>query len=184
MRISSMTGLKQLYTDKLREELKQELKLDNIFRVPVIEKIVVNVGVGEAVTNKNALTAVSEQITKITGQKPIITKAKKAEAGFKIRKGFPVGVKVTLRNKRMYDFLEKLVKIVIPRVKDFRGIRLNSVDSNGNLNLGFTEQLIFPELDFDSIDKIRGLQVTVVVRSEKRDWAIELYKKLGFKFSE
>ncbi|GIW63995.1 MAG: 50S ribosomal protein L5 [Patescibacteria group bacterium] len=179
-----MTGLKQIYTDQIRPQLKNELKLDNIFRVPVLKKIVINVGVGEAVTNKNAITAVIEQLTKITGQKPIVTKAKKAEAGFKIRKGFPIGVKVTLRNQKMYDFLEKLVKIVIPRVKDFRGIKLSSVDSAGNLNLGFTEQLIFPELDFDSIDKIRGLQVTLVVDSEKRDWAIEFYKKLGFKFAE
>ncbi len=179
-----MSNLKDLYYTKIRPELKKSLGLENIYMVPIVEKVVVNVGVGEAVSNRKVLDEVVKQIQLITGQRPVITKARRAEAGFKIRKGFPIGVKATLRGKRMYDFLEKLIKIVIPRVRDFRGINKSNVDQGGNLNLGFAEQLVFPELDFDTIDRLRGLQVVLVVRPQDRDLAIKLYEALGFKFAE
>ncbi len=179
-----MSSLKELYYTKIRPELKKSLGLENIYMVPRVEKVVVNVGVGEAVSNRKVLDEVVKQIQLITGQRPVITKARRAEAGFKIRKGFPIGVKATLRGKRMYDFLEKLIKIVIPRVRDFRGINRSNVDQGGNLNLGFAEQLVFPELDFDTIDRLRGLQVVIVVRPQDRDLAIKLYEALGFKFAE
>jgi len=173
---------KDFYQKEAKEKLMKELLIKNPLAVPKIEKIVINVGVGEAVSNKNSLEKVQEQISLISGQKPIITKARKSVSAFKIRKGLPIGVKVTLRGKMMYYFLEKLVKIVIPRLRDFRGISESALDQNGNLNLGFTEQTIFPEIEFDKIDKIRGLQVTIVTKTKNRMFAKKLFEVLGIPF--
>ncbi len=175
-------SFKEYYEKTIREKLAKEFELKNPLAVPKLEKVVVNVGVGEATSNRKVLETVAKQIEKITGQKPVFTKARRAISGFKVRKGMPIGVKVTLRGKRMYDFFEKLVKIVIPRIKDFRGIDLSCLDSSGNLNLGFTEQLIFPELEFDDIDRIRGLQVTVVVKGGDREKNKRLFEEFGIPF--
>jgi len=176
--------LKDFYYKTVRQQLMKELGETNIFAVPKVVKVVVNVGAGEAVSNKGVLEKISEQIGLITGQKPVITKAKKAVSAFKIRKGFPIGVKVTLRGKKMYDFLEKLIKIVIPRIRDFRGISLSNLDQNGNLNLGFSEQTIFPEIDFDKIDKTRGLQVTIVTNAASKEKGKKLFEQLGVPFAK
>jgi large subunit ribosomal protein L5 len=175
-------SFKDFYQKEVKEKLMKELAIKNPLAVPKVEKIVINVGAGEAVQNKNALEKIQEQIGLISGQKPIITKAKKSVSAFKIRKGLPIGVKVTLRGKRMYHFLEKLVKIVIPRLRDFRGIVESALDQHGNLNLGFSEQTIFPEIDFDKIDKIRGLQVTIVTKTNDRMLAKKLFEVLGIPF--
>jgi len=173
---------KDFYQKEVRQKLMKELGIKNPLAVAKVEKIVINVGAGEAVQNKNVLEKIQEQIALISGQKPVITKARKSVSAFKIRKGLPIGVKVTLRGKRMYHFLEKLVKIVIPRIRDFRGIVESALDQNGNLNLGFSEQTIFPEIDFDKIDKIRGLQVTIVTNTKNREMAKKLFEFLGIPF--
>jgi large subunit ribosomal protein L5 len=175
---------KDFYSNTMREQLMKELGETNIFAVPKVVKIVVNVGAGESVTNKGVLEKIAEQITQITGQKPIITKARRAVSAFKIRKGFPIGVKVTLRGKKMDYFLEKLIKIVLPRIRDFRGISPKSLDQKGNLNLGFSEQTIFPEIEFDKIDKIRGLQVTIVTNANNKERGKKLFEKLGVPFAK
>ena len=165
-------------------KLTKELGVKNVMAVPKIIKIAINVGAGEAVTNKNVIEKIQEQISTIAGQKALITKARTSVSAFKIRKGLAIGVKVTLRGKRMYQFLEKLIKIVIPRLKDFRGIPNNNIDQNGNLNLGFPEQIIFPEIDFDKIDKIRGLQVTVVTNAKDKEKGKKLFEMLGIPFTK
>ncbi len=175
-------SFKELYNNVIRQKLMKEFGLPNPLAVPRLEKIVINVGVGEATSNRKVLEIVAGQIAKITGQKPIFTKAKRSVSGFKVRKGMPIGIKVTLRGKRMYDFFEKLVKIVIPRIRDFRGIPERSLDKEGNLNLGFTEQLIFPELEYDDIDRLRGLQVTVVIKGENREMKKRLLEEFGIPF--
>ena len=175
-------SFKELYNKTIRQKLMKEFSLSNPLAVPKLEKIVINVGVGEATANRKVLETVAGQIAKITGQRPVFTKAKRSVSGFKVRKGMPIGVKVTLRGKRMYDFFEKLVKIVIPRIRDFRGIDEKSLDKEGNLNLGFTEQLIFPELEYDDIDRLRGLQVTVVVKGGNREMKKRLFEEFGIPF--
>lgn len=175
---------KDYYNQEVKKKLGEDLQIKNPMAIPRIEKIVVNVGAGEAATNKNVLEKIQEQMSLITGQKAIITKAKKSVSAFRIRKGLPIGVKVTLRGKKMFFFLEKLIKIVIPRIRDFRGIAENSVDSAGNLNLGFTEQIIFPEIDFDKIDKIRGLQVTIVTNAQNKEEGRKLFEALGIPFKK
>ncbi len=177
-------SFQQYYNQEVAEKLKKELNLKNIMAVPKVIKIAVNVGAGEAVVNKNVIEKIQEQMTTITGQKSVITKARISVSAFKIRKGLPIGVKVTLRGKRMYHFLEKLIRIVIPRLKDFRGIPESNIDQNGNLNIGFPEQIIFPEIDFDKIDKIRGLQVTVVTNARSKEKGKKLFKMLGIPFKK
>lgn len=169
---------------EIAEKLKKELNLKNVMAVPKIIKISINVGAGEAVTNKNVIEKIQEQMSTIAGQKSIITKARTSVSAFKIRKGLAIGVKVTLRGKRMYQFLEKMIKIVIPRLKDFRGVSENNIDQNGNLNIGFPEQIIFPEIDFDKIDKIRGLQVTVVTNAKDKSKGKKLFEMLGIPFKK
>ncbi len=176
--------IKEFYFQQVRLNLQKKLRLTNPMAVPMVKKIVVNVGAGEAVTNKNVLNNIVEQIALITGQKPIITKARRAVSAFKIRKGFPIGVKVTLRGKKMYHFLEKIIKIILPRIRDFHGIDIKSIDKSGNLNLGFREQTIFPEIEFDKIDKIRGLQVTIVTNCRNQDEGLALFKELGVPFKK
>src|SRR3989338_7073210 len=176
--------LKKYFNTEVKKKLVQELKLKNPMEIPSIRKIVLNVGAGEAVASKGVLPKIQEQIMMIAAQKPVITKAKKSVSAFKIRKGLAIGVKVTLRGERMYSFLEKLIKVVIPRLRDFRGIDDKSIDQNGNLNLGFPEQTIFPEIDFDKIDKIRGLEVTVVTNARNKDKGKKLFELLGIPFKK
>ncbi len=177
-------SFKDFYNQEIKKKLKEELKLRNLMEVPKVIKIVINVGAGEAVSNKDVLEKVQEQLGLITAQKPIVTKARKSISAFKIRKGLPIGAKVTLRGEKMYGFLEKLTKIIIPRLRDFRGIRERSLDSSGNLNLGFSEQTIFPEIDFDKIDKMRGLEVTVVTNAKSKDEGKKLFEVLGIPFKK
>lgn len=175
---------KDLYYNQLRPKLKEELKLNNIFAVPKLIKITINVGAGEAATNKQVLDKISNDLTTISGQKPVITLARKSISAFKIRKGMPIGVKVTLRGDRMYDFLERLVKVVIPRFRDFRGIAQKSLDKAGNLNLGISEQTLFPEVDYDKIDRIRGLEVTIVTSTYDREKSKKFLESLGIPFNK
>ncbi len=153
--------LKQIYNEKLVPELKAKLGLENTMQVPRILKITVNMGVGEAVADKKVMDAATADMAKITGQKPAITKAKKSVATFKVRDGQAIGCKVTLRGERMYEFLDRLVNIAIPRIRDFRGISTRSFDGRGNYSLGIKEQIIFPEIQYDQIDQIRGMDVTI-----------------------
>ncbi|QQG44693.1 MAG: 50S ribosomal protein L5 [Candidatus Roizmanbacteria bacterium] len=170
------------YNKEDKQKLMRELGIKNPMAIPKIIKIVVNVGAGEALTNKNAIEKIQEQLELISGQKSVITKARKSVSAFKLRKGVPIGVKVTLREKKMMNFLEKLIKIVIPRIRDFRGISEKSVDPHGNLNIGFYEQTIFPEIEFDKIDRIRGLEVTVVTNAKDREKGKKLFQILGVPF--
>jgi large subunit ribosomal protein L5 len=179
-----MSNFKDHYNTEIKAKLMKDLNIKNTMAVPEVKKIVINAGVGEAVSSKTVLEKVAEQMALIAGQKPVITKARRSVSAFKIRKGLPIGVKVTLRGKNMYNFLEKLIRIVIPRLRDFRGIEENSVDSYGNLNLGFTEQIIFPEIEFDKIDKLRGLQVTVVTNSKTHAKGKSLFEALGVPFKK
>jgi len=169
---------------EIQKKLMTDLKISNVMAVPKVVKIVINVGAGEATVNKGALEKIKEQLELITGQSPIITKARVSVSAFKVRKGLPIGVKVTLRGKRMNMFLEKLIKIIIPRLRDFRGISEKNIDLHGNLNIGFTEQIIFPEIDFDKIDKIRGLQVTVVTNAKDHEKGKKLFELLGIPFKK
>ncbi|MFA6017358.1 MAG: 50S ribosomal protein L5 [Patescibacteria group bacterium] len=179
-----MATFKDFYNLEVAPKLTKELGVKNVMAVPKIIKIAINVGAGEAVTNKNVIEKIQEQISTIAGQKAMITKARTSVSAFKIRKGLAIGVKVTLRGKRMYHFLEKLIKIVVPRLKDFRGVTESNIDQNGNLNLGFPEQIIFPEIDFDKIDKIRGLQVTVVTNAKNKEKGKKLFEMLGIPFKK
>lgn len=179
-----MIGIKEIYNTKIKEQLKKELGIKNDFAIPRIMKIVINVGVGEAVSNKKAIEKVKEQIELIAGQYAVITKARKSIAAYKIRKGLEIGVKVTLRDKRMYYFLEKLIHIILPRRRDFRGISTTSVDQHGNLNIGFTEQTIFPEIEYDKIDKLRGLEVTVVTNVKDHERGKKLFELMGIPFQK
>jgi large subunit ribosomal protein L5 len=156
-----MARLQEIYRDKIVPELKANLKLDNTMQVPRILKITVNMGVGEAVADKKVMDAATADLAKITGQKPAVTKAKKSVATFKVRDGQAIGCKVTLRGARMYEFLDRLVNIAIPRIRDFRGISARSFDGRGNYSLGVKEQIIFPEIQYDQIDQIRGMDITI-----------------------
>lgn len=172
------------YNQEAKKILMKELKLSNPMQVPSLVKVVVNVGAGEAVSSKGVLEKIKEQLAVITGQRPIITKARKSVSAFKIRKGLPIGAKVTLRGKKMYQFLEKLIKIVIPRLRDFRGIAAKNIDLNGNLNIGFYEQTIFPEIEYDKVDKIRGLEVTIVTSAKNHEKGKKLFEVLGIPFKK
>lgn len=175
-------NLKQKYQQELTPKLKEELHLGNVMAVPRVEKVVVNVGVKEALSDKKVLEAVSDQLATITGQKPVTRLSKKSIAAFKLREGLPIGVSVTLRGNKMYDFLEKLVKIVFPRVRDFHGISENSFDGSGNYSVGFSEQIVFPEIEYAKIDKIRGLEVTIATSAKTNAEGLALLKALGMPF--
>ncbi len=177
-------NLKDKYFQDLQKKLQTELGLKNIMAVPRLSKIVISVALKEAISDKKVLDVVSEQLTAITGQKPTVRKAKKSIAAFKLREGEPVGIAVTLRNTRMYDFLEKVITIVFPRVRDFRGVTKTSFDGHGNFSFGFTEQIVFPEIDYGKIDKIRGLEVTIVTSASKDSQAEMLLKTLGMPFEK
>jgi large subunit ribosomal protein L5 len=173
---------KGIYTKEIVEALQKDLGIKNIHAVPRISKVVLNVGVGEASQNKKIIDKVVEEVALIAGQKPVIALARKSVSAFKIRKGQPIGVKVTLRGKNMYVFLEKLFKVVLPRIRDFRGLRGTSFDGSGNLNIGITDQTLFPEIDYDKIDKIRGVEVTIVTTAQNNENARKLFEKLGLIF--
>lgn len=177
-------SFQEFYTKEVRPKLAKELGIKNVMAVPRLVKIVVNVGAGEAVVSKGVIEKIAEQLGMITGQRPVVTKARKSISAFKIRKGMPLGVKVTLRGQMMYFFIEKLIRIVIPRIRDFKGINDSSVDGAGNLNLGFTEQTLFPEIEFDKIDKLRGLEVTVVTDARDREKGRKLFTELGVPFKQ
>jgi large subunit ribosomal protein L5 len=179
-----MSVLKDNYNSKIKETLKSEFGIKNDFSLPNIKKIVLNVGAGEAVSNKKAIENIQQQIETIAGQKSVVTVARKSISAFKIRKGLAIGVKVTLRGKKMYDFLEKLITIVIPRLRDFRGIPHSTVDQHGNLNLGFSEQTIFPEIEYDKIDKLRGVEVTIVTSTKNKEVCKRMYELLGVSFAK
>ena len=177
-----MNRLKEKYENSLRKELTEKFNYTTPMQVPKLEKIVVNMGVGEAVHNSKALEDAIEELTVITGQKPIATKAKKSIANFKLREGMPIGAKVTLRGERMYEFLDKLVSIALPRVRDFHGISGNSFDGRGNYTVGIKEQLIFPEINFDKISKIRGLDIVVVTTAKTDEEGRALLTLMGMPF--
>lgn len=177
-----MARLKELYSKELAPKLKADLGLDNVMSVPRITKITVNMGVGEAVGDKKVLDHAVSDMTAITGQKPIVTKARKSIAGFKIREEWPIGCKVTLRGERMYEFLERLIAIAIPRVRDFRGISPKQFDGRGNFSMGVAEQIIFPEIDYDKIDKIRGLDICITTTAANDDQGRALLKAFNFPF--
>jgi large subunit ribosomal protein L5 len=175
-----MTNLKEKYVNKIVPELIKELGYGNVMQVPEVEKITLNMGVGESVTDKKAIEKAQADLESITGQRPLATKSKKSVATYKIREGFPIGCKVTLRKSRMYDFLDRLVNIALPRIRDFRGLNKKSFDGNGNYSIGIKEQIIFPEIDYDSIDKIRGLDITITTTAKTDEEALALLKAFNF----
>ncbi len=177
-----MPRLKDRYREEIVPALMEEFGYRNVMEVPRLQKIVVNVGLGEALQDVKALDAAARDIATITGQKPIITRAKKSIAGFKLREGNPIGVKVTLRGNRMYDFLDRMCNVALPRRRDFRGISPDSFDGRGNYTLGFREQLVWPEVDYDSIDKIRGMEVTIVTTAKTDEEARRLLQLFGMPF--
>ena len=179
-----MADLQRVYKDEIRNTLKEELGLDNVMEVPRIAKITLNMGVGEAVADRKQLDAAVADLELIAGQKPAMTKSRKSIAGFKIRDDMPIGCKVTLRKHRMYEFLDRLINIAIPRTRDFRGISPKSFDGRGNFGMGVQEQIIFPEIDYDKIDKIRGLDIAITTTAKTDDQARALLKAFNFPLRE
>ena len=179
-----MADLKKKYLEEIRPALKQELGLDNVMAVPKITKIVLNMGVGEATADRKQLDAAVQDMAMIAGQKVVETAARKSIAGFKIREDFPIGCKVTLRRERMYEFLDRLINIAIPRQRDFRGISPRSFDGRGNFAMGVTEQIVFPEIDYDKIDKIRGLDISIVTTAANDDQGRALLRAFNFPLRE
>lgn len=176
--------LKDKFTNEISKSLIEKFDYTSPMQVPKIDKIVINMGVGDAVSNAKNLEKAVEELTLISGQKPVVTHAKKSIAGFRLREGMPIGAKVTLRGERMYDFLDKLVSVSLPRVRDFRGISTRSFDGRGNYTLGIREQLIFPEVDFDDVDKVRGMDIVIVTTANTDEEARELLSQLGMPFQK
>lgn len=177
-----MAKLKEQYKNEIAQRLMAELGLENAMQIPKITKITVNMGVGEAVGDKKVLDAAVADLEKITGQKAVVTKARKSIAGFKIREGWPIGAKVTLRREKMYEFLERLISIAIPRIRDFRGISPKQFDGRGNFSMGVSEQIIFPEIDYDKIDRLRGLDVCISTTARNDDEGRALLRAFNFPF--
>ncbi len=182
MSTTTTPRLKAVYNDIVRDQLKADLGLDNIMQVPRLEKIVVNMGVGDAVSQAKLLDGAIADLTTISGQKPMTTRAKKSIAGFKLREGNPIGCKVTLRGDRMWEFFDRLVNLAIPRIRDFRGLPTKSFDGRGNYTFGVTEQLIFPEIDYDQVDTTRGMDITIVTTATTNDEGRALLDAFGFPF--
>ncbi len=182
MSTTTVPRLKAKYNDEIRDQLRADLELGNVMEVPRLEKIVVNVGVGAAVDNKGLLEKVVADLTLIAGQKPVITKAKKSIAGFKLREGNAIGVKVTLRGDQMWEFFDRLVTLAIPRIRDFRGLPPKSFDGRGNYTFGVTEQLIFPEIDYDKVDASRGMDITIVTTARNDAEGKAILDAFGFPF--
>ncbi len=177
-----MPRLKDLYQEQVVPTLRKELGYENIMQVPRLEKVVVNIGMGEALQNAKALDAALQDLSVITGQKPIVTRARRSIAAFKLRTGNPIGVKVTLRGNRMWDFLDRLINIALPRQRDFRGISADAFDGRGNYSLGLREQLVFPEINYDKIDRIRGMEITIVTTAPTDAEGYQLLRHLGMPF--
>ncbi len=177
-----MNRLKEIYKEEIAPALFEELNLENVMQIPNIEKVVLNIGVGEALDNPKALDEALRDLTTITGQRPVVTKAKKSIANFKLREGRVIGTKVTLRGDRMWAFLDRLVNVALPRVRDFRGISADSFDGRGNYTLGLQEQLIFPEINYDDVGTVRGMEITIVTTAENDDQARALLTKVGMPF--
>jgi large subunit ribosomal protein L5 len=175
--------LKEKYKNEVSKAMMEKFNYKNVMEIPKIEKVIINMGVGEAVANHKVLDAAVGDLTLIAGQKPVITKAKKSIAAFKIRTGMPIGTKVTLRGAKMYIFLDKLINIALPRVRDFRGVSPKSFDGRGNYSMGLKEQLIFPEIEYDKIDKIRGMDIIIVTTAKTDEEARELLRLLGMPFT-
>ncbi len=177
-------ALKNRYQEEIVPALMKTLNIDNVMQVPKVKKVIVNIGVGEALDNIKALDGAVEDLTKITGQKPVITKAQKSIANFKLREGRAIGVKVDLRGERMWSFLDRLMNVALPRVRDFRGISPNSFDGRGNYTLGLREQLVFTEIDYNKIDKVRGMEVSIVTSANTDEEGRELLRMLGMPFRQ
>lgn len=175
-----MTDLRQFYKENIVPKLKEQFHFKSEMQVPRIKKITLNMGVGEAALDKKAIEGAVTVLAAVTGQKPVVTKARRSVAGFKIRAGWPIGVKVTLRNKNMYEFLDRLVSVAIPRIRDFRGLNPKAFDGRGNYSMGLKEQIVFPEIDYDSIDKIRGLDITITTDAANDDEARALLEAFNF----
>lgn len=182
MTATTQPRLKAKYTAELRDQLQADLGLGNIMEVPTLEKIVINVGCGDAVEHKQLIDKVVEEVSAIAGQKPVVTKARKSIAGFKLREGNPIGVKVTLRGPQMWEFFDRLITLAIPRIRDFRGLNPRSFDGNGNYTFGVTEQLIFPEIDYDKVDASRGMDITIVTTARTNDEGRALLDAFNFPF--
>ncbi|SEQ57967.1 50S ribosomal protein L5 [Piscibacillus halophilus] len=179
-----MNELKRKYKEEIVPNLVEKFNYSSVMQAPKVEKIVINMGVGDAVQNAKALENAVEELTLISGQKPTVTKAKKSIAGFRLREGMPIGAKVTLRGERMYDFLQKLIAVSLPRVRDFRGISSKAFDGRGNYTLGVKEQLIFPEIDYDKVSKVRGMDIVIVTTADTDEEARELLGHLGMPFKQ
>lgn len=179
-----MARLKEKYSEQIVKDLMTKFNYTSVMQVPKIDKIVVNMGVGEAVSNSKALDMAVAELTQITGQKPLVTKAKKSIATFRLREGMPIGAKVTLRGERMYEFLDKLVTVALPRVRDFHGVSKKAFDGRGNYTLGVKEQLIFPEIDYDKVSKVRGMDIVIVTTANTDEEARELLTGFGMPFQK
>jgi len=179
-----MNELKQIYQEKIVPSMMEKFNYKSVMQVPKIEKIIINMGVGDAVQNSKLLDNAIEELTLITGQKPVVTRAKKSIAGFRLREGMPIGAKVTLRGERMYEFLQKLIRVSLPRVRDFRGVSNKAFDGRGNYTLGVKEQLIFPEINYDKVNKVRGMDIAIVTTSNTDEEARELLAQLGMPFQK
>jgi len=177
-----MGTLKEQFENELKTELQKTLGITNVMEIPKIEKIVLNMGLGDAVQNPKIVEKASQELTLIAGQKAVVTRAKKSIATFKLREGMPIGTRVTLRQEKMYDFLSKLINIALPRVRDFRGVSAKGFDGRGNFSMGITEHIIFPEIDYDKIDQIRGMNVTIVTTAKTDESALALLDSLGIPF--
>lgn len=179
-----MSRLNEKYTSEIRQALQEKFQYKNVMEIPKIEKVVINIGVGDAVGNAKALEAAVNDLTIIAGQKPVITKAKKSIANFKVREGMALGTKVTLRGERMYEFLDKLINVALPRVRDFRGVSATSFDGRGNYALGLKEQLIFPEIEYDQVERVTGMDIIVVTTAKNDEEARELLRLCGMPFEK
>ena len=177
-----MSRLLEKYKNEVVPELKKELKTDNIHALPRLDKIVISMGVGKALENKNVLDAAAKDLATISGQKPVLCRARKSVANFKLRKGVAVGVKVTLRGPRMYEFLDRLISVVMPRIRDFRGVSPKAFDQAGNYNMGISEQIVFPEINVDKLEFTQGMNITIGVKSRRDGESLELLKRLGIPF--
>ena len=178
----TMARLQEQYQNTIVPALKEKLGLDNVMEVPRITKITLNMGVGEAIADKKVMDSAVADMTAIAGQKPVVTKARKSVAGFKVREGFPIGCKVTLRRERMYEFLDRLIAIAIPRIRDFRGMSAKSFDRQGNYSMGVQEQIIFPEIDYDKVDAVRGMDITITTTARNADEGRALLEAFNFPF--
>jgi len=182
--MATMPRMKELYRNEVVPAMRREFGYDNVMQVPRLTKVVVNIGMGEALLNPKALDAATKDLTAISGQKPIVTRAKKSIATFRLRQGNPIGLKVTLRGKRMYDFLDRLFNVAMARVRDFRGISPDSFDGRGSYTLGLKEQLVWPEMSFDTVDKVRGMEITIVTTARTDDEARQFLRLMGMPFSK